>query len=191
METGSLLLIISLLIISVFIIIRPILKRHLIKDFEPATSQIDHRLSALLAERDRLLTLLKELDFDNALGKIPETEYPRQRNALMLNGIEILKQIDDTTHKSGGAHLVQHREKELLDSPQQNHSPVQIGNNNGMSHTNSVGVAVISNSEDELEIIISDRRRSRGGRADGFCPNCGAVHQMKDLFCPRCGVRIE
>jgi predicted amidophosphoribosyltransferase len=50
---------------------------------------------------------------------------------------------------------------------------------------------VISNPEDELEMLIADRRRSRLSKADGFCPNCGAPHQISDLFCPKCGERIS
>jgi hypothetical protein len=36
----------------------------------------EHELSALLAERDRVLNSLQELDFDFKLGKIPSEDYP-------------------------------------------------------------------------------------------------------------------
>ena len=36
----------------------------------------EHELSALMAERDRVINSLQELDFDFKLGKIPEEDYP-------------------------------------------------------------------------------------------------------------------
>ena len=43
----------------------------------------EHELSALLAERDRVVNSLQELDFDYKLGKIPEEDYPAQRASLL------------------------------------------------------------------------------------------------------------
>ena len=56
---------------------------------------VDQALSALLTERDRVLTALQELDFDNSLGKIPAEEYPSQRAVLVQRGAEILRQLDE------------------------------------------------------------------------------------------------
>ena len=54
----------------------------------------DHEWSGLLAERDRLLNALKELEFDHVLGKVPEAEYPQQRASLMQRSVEIMKRMD-------------------------------------------------------------------------------------------------
>src|SRR5512135_920573 len=51
-------------------------------------------LSALLAERERLLIALQELDSDQALGKIPAEDYPIQRTELLQKGADILRRID-------------------------------------------------------------------------------------------------
>ena len=56
---------------------------------------VDQALSALLTERDRVLTALQELDFDNSLGKIPAEEYPSQRAVLVQRGAEILRHLDE------------------------------------------------------------------------------------------------
>ena len=94
MELGSFFLLAALLILSVFFVIRPVIdKGSLIKKTDMEI-QADHEMSALLAERDRLLSSLKELDFDNVLGKIPEAEFSRQRSILVQEGVKILKQID-------------------------------------------------------------------------------------------------
>ena len=50
--------------------------------------------SSLLAERERLLNALQELDFDFKLGKIPAEDYPAQRAELLQKGTEILKKLD-------------------------------------------------------------------------------------------------
>src|SRR5512145_748470 len=54
----------------------------------------EHELSALLAERDRVINSLQELDFDFRLGKIPEEDYPAQRATLLQKGADILREID-------------------------------------------------------------------------------------------------
>lgn len=54
----------------------------------------ERELSALLAERERVLSSLQELDFDFKLGKIPEGEYPEQRASLLQKGADILRKID-------------------------------------------------------------------------------------------------
>src|SRR5690349_25037487 len=54
----------------------------------------EHELSALMAERDRVINSLQELDFDFKLGKIPEEDYPLQRSSLLQKCAEILRQID-------------------------------------------------------------------------------------------------
>ncbi len=51
-------------------------------------------VSSLLAERERLLNALQELDFDFQLGKVPAEDYPAQRADLLRKGADILKQLD-------------------------------------------------------------------------------------------------
>ena len=54
----------------------------------------EHELSALMAERDRVINSLQELDFDFKLGKVPEEDYPAQRASLLQKGADILRKID-------------------------------------------------------------------------------------------------
>ncbi len=58
-----------------------------------ATEQ-DHLRSSLLAEYDRLLNTIQELEFDHALGKIPAEDYPNQRATLLQAGADLLKKLD-------------------------------------------------------------------------------------------------
>jgi hypothetical protein len=55
----------------------------------------DHDRSALLAERERLITALQELDFDHDLGKIPAEDYPAERMALLEAGANVLRKLDE------------------------------------------------------------------------------------------------
>src|SRR5215217_4840614 len=54
----------------------------------------EHELSTLMAERDRVINSLQELDFDFKLGKIPEEDYPAQRTSLLQTGADLLRKID-------------------------------------------------------------------------------------------------
>ena len=54
-------------------------------------------VSALLAERERMIGALQELDFDHALGKVPAEDYPAQRAELVQKGADILRKLDATS----------------------------------------------------------------------------------------------
>src|SRR3989304_6267288 len=54
----------------------------------------EHELSALMAERDRVINSVQELDFDFKLGKIPDEDYPIQRAHLLQKGADILRELD-------------------------------------------------------------------------------------------------
>ena len=49
---------------------------------------------SLQAGRDRVLNNLQELEMDFSTGKVLEEDYRSQRQALMLEGAGILRQID-------------------------------------------------------------------------------------------------
>ena len=90
MDIGSIFLILAVLVPVVLFIARP-----LMEGSATAVTAEEHQYSALLAERDRILNAVQELDFDYALGKIPNDEYPNQRASLMRVGAEILRKIDE------------------------------------------------------------------------------------------------
>ncbi len=64
MDFGSIFLILALLLMVILFISRPFLSTAVSAAAVKAERDEDHRRSALLAERDRLLTSVKELDFD-------------------------------------------------------------------------------------------------------------------------------
>ena len=96
MDLPSLLLIIALAIPVAAFVLRPLLAR----SRSPASDGKEpwgegSRRDALLAERERVLSILQELDFDHAAGKIPQEEYPARRAALVAEGAAVLKALDE------------------------------------------------------------------------------------------------
>ena len=123
----------------------------------------ERELSTLLAERERVLSSLQELDFDYRLGKIPEEDYPIQRTNLLQTGADILRKMDaltiDETDLRRKSAKKSSATKEITDS--------------------------------ELEYLISQRRASRKNNYDGFCPKCGKPVLSSDKFCASCGKALN
>jgi ribosomal protein S27AE len=123
---------------------------------------VDQTASALMAERDRVLAALQELDFDRALGKISEEEYPVQRETLVQRGADILRQLD---------------ERQVAAKP--------------VAKPAAKPVAPAASSDDDLEDLIAARRSVRKEKTGGFCPQCGTPVLLSDRFCPKCGYSIK
>lgn len=125
----------------------------------------EHELSALMAEQDRVLSSLQELDFDYKLGKIPEEDYPIQRNNLLQKGANVMQKID---------------------ALQEVYS---IQRDNGKSAKKSQKQSKLT--DEALETMIAARRRLHKGSFDGFCPKCGKPVMAGDRFCPSCGKALK
>jgi hypothetical protein len=182
MDIGSIFLILGLLVLVAIFVGRPLLEER-----SAELGQQEHELSTLLAERDRLLTALEELDFDNSLGKIPEEDYPAQRAALVQRGVAILRSLDEIQAESypddemriDAALAARRAEMAALAVP--------AGNGSGL-RVKPAPLAV--GQDDDLEALIANRRRDRKEKAAGFCPACGKPLQKSDRFCPKCGQQL-
>ncbi|MCX6058400.1 MAG: zinc ribbon domain-containing protein [Chloroflexi bacterium] len=127
-------------------------------------------VSALKAERDRVINSLQELDFDHNLGKIPAEDYPDQRTQLIQKGADILRKLDEI---SSGF----------------------VSDSNVESRIEQAAAAVRADSsakvepidDDDLESMIAARRKERKSKSAGFCPKCGKPVLVADKFCPSCG----
>lgn len=84
-----------LLTLAVLILVGAYLYAPFLRGYGKRVTDEERELSALLAERERVLDSLQELDFDFKLGKIPEGEYPGQRASLLQKGADILRKIDE------------------------------------------------------------------------------------------------
>ena len=127
-------------------------------------------VSALKAERDRMINSLQELDFDHHLGKIPTEDYPAQRALLLQKGADVLRKLDEL-------------------------APAFASDSNVESRIEQAAAAVRADSsaklepidDDDLESMISSRRKEHKSKSAGFCPKCGKPVLVTDKFCPSCG----
>jgi zinc-ribbon domain len=135
-----------------------------------SVTEEEHELSALMAERDRVINSLQELDFDFKLGKIPEDDYPPQRASLLQKGADILRKIDSLAPQAASAQDTEARLERAIAARRADAS------------TTTPEV-----SDDDLESMISSRRKGRTTKSAGFCPKCGKPVMVTDRFCPACG----
>jgi hypothetical protein len=88
MALSSILLILALLVLVALFLARPFLQESPAKE----TELVEY--FSLLAERERIIEALLELDFDQQLGKVPEEIYAAQRENLLHEGGNILQKLD-------------------------------------------------------------------------------------------------
>jgi hypothetical protein len=165
MQIAAILLTLGVIILVGLYLYTPFLERQ-----SRRVTEEEHELSALLAERDRAINSLQELDFDHDLGKIPEGEYPAQRIDLLQKGADILRQIDSFSPKGGSAQDTESRLEKAVAARRTDASskPEEL-------------------TDDDIESLIIDRRKSHTDKSAGFCPNCGKPIMATDKFCPSCG----
>jgi hypothetical protein len=97
MDIGSIFLILTLAVVVVIFIARSFLEPGIENQkliAVPVAQEREHQWSELLAERDRLLSSIEELDADYGLGKIAGEDYHVQREELVMAGADVLRQID-------------------------------------------------------------------------------------------------
>ena len=187
MDLGSIFLILALLVAVMIFVSRPFFK-NVSKTERTDRSYDDHVMSSLMWERDQILDAIQELDFDHALGKIPDGEYPTQRQVLLDRGIEVLQILDDTTSgeistgKASESDISNQLEAAIATRRQSFQEP--DAEFVAQSDTRSI------DPNDSLEYLIANRRRERKEKAAGFCPKCGGPVQKSDQFCPKCGFQL-
>jgi hypothetical protein len=164
MQLAAILLTLGVIIMVGLYLYAPFLERQ-----SRRVTEEEAELSTLMAERDRAINSLQELDFDFKLGKIPEGEYPEQRAALLQKGADILRQIDSFSAKSGSAQDTESRLE------------------NAIAARRADGASPQELTDDDLESLIIDRKKSHKDKSAGFCPDCGKPIMTSDRFCPSCG----
>jgi rubrerythrin len=178
MDTGSLFLILGLLILVGLFVSRPFFIHK-----ATSVSKQDYQRSILLANKERLISALEEIDFDFKLGKIPQEDYPAQRTHLLNQAATILSQLDAL------------QEETQANSPSH---PRIAGAANRRTESQSTSkrprkrrLPANVSGDDELEAMIAARRRERSEKAAGFCHHCGKPIQLSDQYCPRCGTLLN
>ena len=157
MDLAAILFLIALLLAVSLYLVTP-----LMSNGTRRVAEEPQEVSSLLAERERMLSALQELDFDFQLGKIPEEDYPAQRADLLRKGTEILKKLDAL-------------------------APVRPVAAAALSKAQASEEV----SDDEIESMLAARRKARKTKSAGFCPRCGKPILVTDQFCPNCGKSLQ
>ena len=160
MDLAAILFLIAVLLAVSLYLVTPLMNN--VSRRVPNESQ---QVSSLLAERERLLNALQELDFDYQLGKIPEEDYPAQRADLVRRGADVLKELD------------------LLAPARPPLRPEK--------ETAAVSEEAGQLSDDDIESMLAARRKARKTKSAGFCPRCGKSVLITDQFCPNCGKALQ
>lgn len=134
----------------------------------------EHELSALMAERDRVINSLQELDFDFKLGKIPDEDYPTQRSSLLQKGADILRKMDSIAPQATSVQDADARIEKAI-----------------AARRADAAVSQPDVSDDDLESMIAARRKAHKEKSSGFCPKCGKPVMVSDRFCPSCGKSLS
>ncbi|MEP7135627.1 MAG: zinc ribbon domain-containing protein [Chloroflexota bacterium] len=132
----------------------------------------EHAASALLAERERVVNSLQELENDFQLGKVPEDDYPAQRGALLQKGADVLRKLDEIEPVKTASTKDARIERAIA------------RRKNGASKPGET-------TDDDLESMIATRRTGRKAKSAGFCPKCGKPVMASDKFCPACGKTLS
>lgn len=170
MDIGAIFLLLAVILVTGLFVAHPFFesRRMLVVSTE------EHELSALLAERDRLITSLQELDFDHVLGKIPSEDYPGMRAELLQHAAEVLRKLD------------------TLQADQSTPADVEDRVEAAVAARRADAAAQDKfKSDDDLEALIASRKAARKEKSAGFCPKCGKAVLRSDRFCPHCGKPVN
>lgn len=177
--TGSILLGVALLLVVLLIVARPFFVAHFRRRGVLSERQ------ALEAQKEVLVSQIRELDFDHETGKLPDDVYERERASLMVQAAALLQQIDrlqsETAAGNGAPGDVDREIEEAVRRLRR--VPVAEGESGPLTSA-PVGV---------------QKERGNGqpptaeGRADGgegSCPHCGNPREKADRYCAFCGQRL-
>ncbi len=89
MSISSILIILALFLLTALVLVQPFFASH-----PKPQSRDEEQYTSLLAERERAIQALQELEFDYELGKIPPEDHPALRKQLLARGAEVLRKLD-------------------------------------------------------------------------------------------------
>ena len=186
MEVGAIFLILALAVVVGLFVSRPFLSSRPVSKATEAvdSSQEAHHRSTLLAERDRLLNALQELDFDHGLGKIPAEDYQPQRSALLQRAANVLRELDAIGEAGSPTSAEEWVEQAVAARRADGMQKARMAEAGAVA---VVDAPVEAARDDDLEMLIASRRKQRQEKSGGFCPKCGRPVQKSDKFCSNCG----
>ena len=181
MDIGAIFFILALVTLVGMYVGQPYIRRR-----GRRATQEDREYSALMAEYDRAVNTLQELDFDNALGKVPAEDYPTQRAELLSKGADLLRKLDSFVPAPAPNGSSKGVKNESTDAESRMEAAVA-----SRRADSSAQKAVATLDDDDLESMIAARRKAHKEKSAGFCPKCGKPILVSDRFCPSCGKAIN
>jgi NADH pyrophosphatase NudC (nudix superfamily) len=173
MDLGAIFVLLAVLVGVGLFLAAPLMRR-----LPRGAPQAGPETSSLLAERDRVINALQELDFDFKLGKIPDEDYPAQRAILLQRGADILRRLDELQPTATAG-----RQSERDASAQ-----IEQAAAAGRADAGAIPTAL---TDDRIESMLAARRAARMAKSAGFCPRCGRPVLVSDKFCPNCGKALQ
>ena len=175
MDIGAIFLTLAITTLVAMYLIQPFMERR-----TKIVSAEELEYSQLLAERDRYINALKELDFDHEMGKVPTEEYPPQRAALLKKGAEALRQLD--AYDGAKSTSAEERLEAVIAARRADSTSTPV---------ETIAANPSMDADDDIESLIAARRSKRKAKSSGFCPNCGHPIMANDKFCTNCGKKTK
>ena len=173
MTIGSILLGIALLVLVGLFITRPLIVPDAFRRRRMTERQ------KLVAQKEAILTLIRNLDFDYDTGKIPESNYKQQREDLINQAAEILQQIDELDQTPDTWADV--AEMESAEPQRRPLSDIEM----------DIEAAIEGRRSGPLK--VAEKPAGQPEKTNGsfrFCPDCGLPVDPEDKFCSSCGHKL-
>ncbi len=177
MDLGSILLILGIAIFVLFLVLRPFFEISAERKLITSSAEIsenDQQKSILLAERDRVLRSLQEMEFDYSLGKIPQEDYPDQRNMLLQRGADVIKKLDILSGSQPDIDVIAQVESVIEET-----------------RADGIEKERLEVEDAEILALVAARRREKAEKPSSFCPQCGKPVTTSDKFCAKCGKTLS
>ena len=142
----------------------------------------------LLAERNTVLTAIRDLDFDFQTGKLLEEDYRTVREKYAVRGVAILKELDTLPEPNRQPVVPARRQKAA--TMDEIEAAVQARRR---ATSQAIGRAA---EDDDIEAAIRARRQSARRNPQSEiqamqCPVCGKPVDSIDKFCAKCGAALN
>ena len=188
MTTGSILLGLALVLIVVALIYRPFL--------EPRyRNEQGSRRQALLDQKEALVEEIHQLDFDHETGKVPDLHFTTQRETLIREAAELLRELDAHGLSVPRAGAVDRRDGEIEAAIRQLRRRPDPAPANGVQPEAVPVPAVVAGaapvSQPARPQTAPALAPAAAPAAAGFCPQCGQGRDADDKFCAFCGTQLS
>ena len=194
MLVGALFLTLAVAVAATMYIILPLWENRGSDELVPRKEvlQSEYRRSTLMADRDRLLSALLELDADYELNKIPAGEYAPLREKLVHEAALTLRNLDEINlsgrrpsaigtdanpdDQTDLEELIELRKREQSEKRAVQEETPNLPDQTTLPDQNSL----------PDQIALSDQITAY----QAYCTHCGNPLMAGDRYCPACGSKI-